>query len=1000
MDSLMRLKALSPQQLLAHGFLSSSPDDLFICPICSNGNGEDGTGISFVEQAGINKGFCHKCGTNFDNIKIFAAVYGLNWRDKRDFVEIIRRASKEFFGEGAETMQQTHTTQEKQQQTTQAKGEKKRLDCSGLYALTQKNLADFLQEHGGTFRALTADVLKHAGIGYLAPQDYRKFPTDILPTPTTYRYPALIIPTSKYFYQARFLDDGAKLRYSSYKDSRKDIFLFEDLAKVKDGDFVFLTEGYLDALSIMQAGFNATAFAGQYIPEYIQEQLKTLKNKPRFIVQFDRDILSNPATANNPEKAIAILNKLGFEATKSFLPQFVKKHDGNTVPIKDANDFLQANPDDLKMCLEDIVTEAEEFFTQTPEDEFEPELEEKTSEKKNYSAPGNDERTSKQILPDCPVDVCIPYGFSMAMDGSVWKEFVTKDPEEMLPMPLVISARRSDDNFSGTQYDICWKKHNQKKWRFIKNVAAENISDSRALAKVLSSHGVQVDSKTASRLSTYCMRMINDPENATRIPEKIYYTKTGWNKDFTQFVYPTDDDGAFPIQNGNFGFETAFNSKGNAKIQVELLVASLYEGYAARSTLGGFAIAPAIRPLFGNGAQNFLIHLHGSSGSGKTAICMNGAAMYGDPGELKGSFASTAKYALERAHRFNDLPCYTDELQALPPTRRDYFDNMIYTMEGGKRYGRLTKDAEGKDVSRSYYTHISTGEQPITTLKANQGAINRVLQIDAKNICSPALASNIYTQLPENFGHIGKKLIDFLLDAKNRAELKAFYQKAYKTVRYRAAKKNGYTKSFEVFEKEGVPVEVVGLVDRHIVTQAAIFTGLHLLGCVIAKMFPQHNSLNVFLDNIIDDDINIFIDNATMSAMTSNAERWLPIVQETVLRDPARFGGENARGEFYAGERGIDNLGYIRQNGDILLNPYGFRDLIKKLGAPSDEEIIRGFHELGVFDEGNSSKHRYQKKICLNVKGNYQDKWFYVLKKNAEELVEENRRKIIEKLVA
>ena len=1001
MDSLERLKGVEPERMVAHGFLTRSPDGNFICPHCKNGSHDHGTGISFVEEDGIFKAYCHKCTTNFDNIKIFAEVYHLNWRDKRDFVEIINRASKEFFGDDA--MNNQHNTQEAK--SAKQKKEKKFLDCSELYTLAQKNLPDFLQEHGGSYRALPQHILNHAGVGFLRPQDYKHFSTELLPQYFTYRYPALIIPTCKTAYQARFICEGAKIRYSSYKDMQKTIFLFDDLKQVQDGEFVFLTEGYIDAMSILTAGFKAIAIAGQALTEYYQNQLKTLATKPRFIVLLDRDVLKSPQTKDNPDKIIESLKKIGFDACKFFLPEFARKADGNVVPIKDANDFLQANPDDLKMCLETIVTEAEESFAHTDdaEDDFEPELEDKTSQREKYSS-SDKERTSKQILDDCPVDVHCPEGFSWALDGSVWKEFKSEDhlPEEVLPFPLLISERKFDDTHAGAQYTICWKKTNRKKWRFISSVPAENIADSRALAKVLSSNGIQVDSKMASRLSTYCAGMLNDPENVDRIPRKFYYKKTGWNKDFTNFVYPTNDDGDFPMQNGNFGFETAFESKGDAKTQTDLLVTTIFENFTSRQTIGAFAVAPAIRPLLGENAQNFLVHLHGTSGSGKTAICLVGAGIYGNPSELKGSFASTPKYIIERAHAFNDLPCYIDELQAMQVFRRDHFDTFLYTLEQGNNPGRLNKDAQAKKVSRSHYMFISTGEQPITTAQANQGAINRVLQLDGKNICPAALATKIYETSAEHYGHLGLPIIRWLKKAENRQKLKEFYYHMRNKIRYRAAKVNGYNKSFEEFKRDGCPLEVIGLIDRHVASVAVNLTGLHMIGEVVSELFQQdYKDLHRSIDTLIDEDIDTFIKNSTSSMITSNGLRALPVVLETTLRDPARFGRENAKGQFYSGERGINNLGYITLNDDLRLIPSAFHSLIKELGYSSSQEIIKAFHDLGVLDEGDCKKHLYQKKINLTfTDGHTESRWMYVLKANAEELVEENRLRLIEKLVA
>lgn len=1005
-DKIKRLKELSPTELEAHGFLSRSPDGNFICPHCFNGNhGISGTGIQFVFQDGIYKAHCFGCGMNFDNIRIFAEVFHLN--EKADFKEIITRASHTFFGNGADTMHNSTQADSVNHQpnSTHADGvknakQKKRLDCTALYTLAQNNLPDFLNDNGGSFRGLPQHILNHAGVGFLPPQDYKKISKDILPTPITYRYPAIIIPCSKTSYQARFLVPNVNPKYSCYKDMEKDIFLLDDLSQVKDGEIVFLVEGYIDAMSILAAGHKAIAIAGQSLTAHYQDQLKTVKTKPRFVVALDRDVLKDPAKAKNPDKIVEILNQLGFDATKNFFPDFAKKPDGNTVPIKDANDFLQVNADDFKMYVEFMVTEAEEFFAHKDDKQADDDGDEDFEEKTSFSSAP---KSTAQFLTDCPVDLFIPEEFAMGPDGSLWKRF--KDPERlpelMLEMPLLISARRTDDNYSGAQYDICWRKFRKKKWRTIKAVPAEYISDSRALAKVLSQNSIQVDSKTANRLSTYFARLINLPENDGRIPEKVYYKKTGWNKDFTQFIYPTGDDGDCPIQNGNFGFDTAFESKGDAEKQADLLVATLLEGSAARNAVSAFALAPAMRPIFGNAVQNFLVHLYGPSGNGKTAACMIGAAIFGNPAELKGTFASTPKYSITRAHKFNDFPCYTDELQALPISRRDHYDNMLYTLEAGKEYGRLNKDAEGKDVSRSYYTHISTGEQPITTLKANQGAINRVLQIDSKGICSPFLATQIYEQSAENYGNLGRPIIKWLQNIDNRRKLKDFYFTTRDKLRYKAACKNGYSKDFATFRREGAPLEVIGLIDRHVTTQAALMMSLYMLTEVIADMFQtKYNNLHRTIASIIDDDIDEFVANASHSEMTTNAARALPIVAETAFSDPDRFGGENAKGEVYAGSKG-PQLGFKMQNGEIYFFANQLRTLIKDVGFNSDDDIIDGFNELGVLKTDNSQKHRYQKSVTLHYSnGRTQRLWMYVFKANAEELVEENKRRLIEKLVA
>ena len=985
-DRKEELKGIAPEVLERHGFLIRSQDGKFVCPHCGNGSHDDGTGIDFIFQDGVYKSHCFACDTDFDNIKIFAEVWGLNWQNPIDFRTIMQRATAKFF-DGDNSTYSTNTPPPHEKPKADFNN---REDFSATIEEAKKNLHDFITSHGGAYRAITEPTYQHADCGYLPKYSWRKIP-------------ALILPSSKHHYQARFLDPDAKYKYLAPKNSIKDIFLFKDLLTAEDGEIVFCVEGYIDALSIYQAGFKAIALSGKKIADFMQIQLKSLTKKPRFIVAFDRDDLQSEKDKQGripSDVALETLTSLGFEAVKLFLPATCKTPDDQVVAIKDFNDFLQANPDDFKMTLEDLVNRAE-FAFDNPKTDDKDNDDEDFQQKQNSFFGGDEYLTSKTVDPNCPVDVVIPEDFAMARDGSIWMEFKTHAPECVLPLPLVISARRCDTNFSNFQYDIAWKKFGKTKWRKITDVFGHEIADARALARVLSHNGIQVDSKQAGRLSTYFARMINDPDNASRIPEKIYYTKTGWTDNtFTQFIYPTDKDGDCPIQNGNFGFDTAFQSAGDAKTQIALLARAMLEGSKSRQIIGSILTAPLIRPL-GKSTRNLLFHIHGPSASGKTADTMLAMSIFGNPEELKGSFADTNKYILERASKFNDLPVYNDEFQALDIYRRDHFDEWIYSLEMGKTRGRLRKDLSATEIRRSYYSFISTGEQPITTQKANQGAINRVLQIDAKDALSPRLATEIYRSIGDNFGHFGKQFIKFLTNQKNLVELRDFYTKIFDTIQYRSARINGYKKDFDYFRQFRAPYEVIGLIDNHVHAETMILTALHAFAQAVFAVDADYKDVADFIERMIDCDIDDFIKNSYRSKITSNAERWLPVVLETAFSDPARFGYENVKGEFWSGERGVDNLGFIKQDNSILVFPHQLRKLIKNVGAPSDDEILQGFHDLGVLDEGNCKAHLFQKKLSINCggKGN-RNQWFYVFKPNAEELVEQNKQRIIEELLA
>ena len=73
-----KIRALTPNQLASRGFLQASPDGNYICPMCGNGAGEDGTGVEFSPtDDGTFVSKCFKCGEGFDIIDVLAKHFNL-----------------------------------------------------------------------------------------------------------------------------------------------------------------------------------------------------------------------------------------------------------------------------------------------------------------------------------------------------------------------------------------------------------------------------------------------------------------------------------------------------------------------------------------------------------------------------------------------------------------------------------------------------------------------------------------------------------------------------------------------------------------------------------------------------------------------------------------------------------------------------------------------------------------------------------------------------------
>ena len=82
------IKRVNPDILVNHGFAQNSPDGGIVCPNCGNGTGENGTGISFKQDAnGFWYAHCFKCGENFDTLRLIADHFGYSL--KADFPKVI-----------------------------------------------------------------------------------------------------------------------------------------------------------------------------------------------------------------------------------------------------------------------------------------------------------------------------------------------------------------------------------------------------------------------------------------------------------------------------------------------------------------------------------------------------------------------------------------------------------------------------------------------------------------------------------------------------------------------------------------------------------------------------------------------------------------------------------------------------------------------------------------------------------------------------------------------
>lgn len=280
----------------------------FICPLCGNGSGADGTGLR--SKDGGKHWKCFKCGFYGDGIDLLAAMHGLT-DDKSKF-----KAIYEMYGVTVDNTENEHKTQHTDKAIKANKGDVKPIvDYTGYLneCLQNINKTDYLERRGISKETVSG---KYA-IGY-----------DPNFNGIGGQWQALIIATDKGGFIARNTDPKADKEHR-YKNTGS-VGIFNKKALCADSKPVFVVEGAIDALSIIEAGgeaiaLNSTANANALIRLLEAEPPKA----ERLFIAMDKDTAGQAAAATLQQ---------GLEGLK--IPYITVDITGG---YKDANEALQAD---------------------------------------------------------------------------------------------------------------------------------------------------------------------------------------------------------------------------------------------------------------------------------------------------------------------------------------------------------------------------------------------------------------------------------------------------------------------------------------------------------------------------------------------------------------------------------------------------------------------------------------------------------------------------------
>ena len=879
-----------------------------VCPYCGNGSGHDGDGVTvnLDDSDGHFWYHCFKCG-NFegDLINIIATVNGLD----------ISSYFYKILAIGKKLLALAENSSVKPAAITKTRKSYSDEQISFFKSFREKSQSNIEQLPLEDRRGLSIDTLNALHFGY-DPNTKRI----IIPT-GDFSYNAILINSQRKFFVDNGIDYDKCLNYGS-----KAIFNPSAIVPNKP---IIITEGEIDAASIWQAsGVNVCAIGGTSntpLITFIAEHIPVENRKDyTFLVMLDIDSAGKDAAKKLTEDLI----NCGCPAVSEDIVSSSTKIDANDI-------LIQNGSDSLKACIDSAISKFN--------DKIDAVRKKMTDNSIVESKPRVRKPTTKEIMPDCPIDLRIPAKFDFSNVG------ISYDGNLICNTPVVITKKLRDVETGEIYSEIAYYDRYSKKW-FVKHFSDDVLLDKRTIGKLMK-FGISFTQDDAKNLTKYFKDLPFEPHNLLAIPHHNLYSRTGWTDDsFTKFIYPNHLDDGDVLHDPNGMFTDKFSTKGDFKKwckAIKKLFTNKKVSNAFRLIFGAAAAAPLYRVL---GLRNSQFLLWCSSGKGKSAIAKIASSIYGNPEALKHTFNGTV-------HSINSIPAYfidffiwMDEFQSAPKAVRDDIRSIVYGHGEGTTRSRSRRDGSVNPTFKFTGVRVFTAEQPILPDNTDAGAYNRLLSISSDKLFPPDTnIADVHRFFNNNYGHFGIQWIDFIkshieeIRAKF-AENQSFFSDIARAFHWT----NGWTDDF-----------------------AAILTALQF-----AIPLLDQDEIKLSADDVK----NLFIDNfdeiereIPRESSFSNQQRAISMLEDYINSHPRFFKREVKYGSVHTMKQSTDGNSFELYGFQFLDGTFGFiptalnKIIQNDLGFSSATAILRGWQDEGLLQPANNkSAYARRKKVIDN----------------------------------
>lgn len=313
--------------------------NLYVCPLCGSGTGKSGTGAFSIKNGTSWK--CFSCNAGGDIFDLYGAINGTT-----DHNEQLRGLS-EMYGIQVASYRSTAQEDFSPEYQNHVKNEQYTHNSIHTSVYTQADPPQqtdytdfFLQAHKAVEqtdywkrRGLSKETVDRFKLGYVAEWRHPKAPK----APAS---PRLIIPTSPYSYLARDTRETIPEEQRAYSKSKVgSIQLFNKKALQTAAKPIFIVEGELDALSIIEVGGEAVALGTTTKSKALIELLKAQAPAQALIIALDNDEAGQRASRELTE---------GLQGLN--IPCYSFNPCGQ---YKDANEALQRDREALTIAVEE-----------------------------------------------------------------------------------------------------------------------------------------------------------------------------------------------------------------------------------------------------------------------------------------------------------------------------------------------------------------------------------------------------------------------------------------------------------------------------------------------------------------------------------------------------------------------------------------------------------------------------------------------------------------------